>query len=327
MNKILERVKHVLLLVALLAFLSFASCDNKDLNYYNLHMTNVKVVFDWAKDPEAAPASTSLYLFPTRGGRVLRYEFTDPKGGTIRVPTGNYDAICINSDTENIIYRNTESKMTFEVTTRPVDMNSNLSSLDAMAADLPRAKGTEDETIVMAPEKLWTDHAEGIAVKLDTVVPTITLHPEVSVCQYTIEIFNAQNLKYVNSIIGTVSGLTGGLLPGVGPYAITRERVTVPFDVLFGDSKAERTTISSTLFTFGDYRTDDNHTLSIYVILGNGEKWYYTYDITDQFHSAPDPRNVHIILDGLPVPKPIVNGGGFQPQVGDWHTVPIDIKM
>ena len=49
--------------------------------------------------------------------------------------------------------------------------------------------------------------------------------------------------------------------------------------------------------------------------------------MTGQIHSAPDPRNVHIVLDGLPLPKPITNGGGFQPEVEPWKPVEIDLKM
>lgn len=80
------------------------------------------------------------------------------------------------------------------------------------------------------------------------------------------------------------------------------------------------------LLTFG-HKAGNNHTLTVYAVLADGSKWYYAYDVTDQIHSAPDPRNVHIVLDGLPLPKPIVNGGGFQPEVEDWQTVPIDIEM
>ena len=65
----------------------------------------------------------------------------------------------------------------------------------------------------------------------------------------------------------------------------------------------------------------------MYAVLADDSKWYYTYDVTDQIHNAPDPRNVHIVLDGLPLPKPIVNGGGFKPTVKEWQTVDVDIQM
>ena len=84
MNRMLERMNHVLLAVAVLAVLSLTSCEHKDLCHDSLHVVNVKVVFDWRKAPDAAPASMSLYLFPTDGGEALRYEFTDRNGGSRR---------------------------------------------------------------------------------------------------------------------------------------------------------------------------------------------------------------------------------------------------
>ena len=287
MKRMLERMNHVLLAVAVLAVLSLTSCEHKDLCHDSLHVVNVKVVFDWRKAPDAAPASMSLY-----------------------------DAFCLNSDTENVTYRNTGSKTTFEVTTRTADLLSGLSALGVRSAGVPRARGTEDERIVLPPDMLWSDHAEGIGLNQETAAPTITLYPAVSVCRYTVEIRNAKNLKYVSGVGGSISGLAGGLLPGTGADALRS----------MCDKDGEKTVITGGLLTFG-HKAGNNHTLTVYAVLADGSKWYYTYDVTDQIHSAPDPRNVHIVLDGLPLPKPIVNGGGFQPEVEDWQTVPIDIEM
>lgn len=93
------------LFIYLFAALAVASCEHKDLCYDHSHTIDVEVVFDWRNASEAAPESMSLYLFPTNGGEALRYEFTDCGGGTIRVPVGNYGALCLNSDTENVTYR------------------------------------------------------------------------------------------------------------------------------------------------------------------------------------------------------------------------------
>lgn len=90
------------LFIYLFAALAVASCEHKDLCYDHSHTIDVEVVFDWRNASEAAPESMSLYLFPTNGGEALRYEFTDCGGGTIRVPVGNYGALCLNSDTENV---------------------------------------------------------------------------------------------------------------------------------------------------------------------------------------------------------------------------------
>jgi hypothetical protein len=69
------------------------------------------------------------------------------------------------------------------------------------------------------------------------------------------------------------------------------------------------------------------HHLIIYGILADGSRWYYDFDVTDQVHNAPDQYEIHIKLDELPFPKPVVNGGGFKPSVDDWHSIEIDIQM
>ena len=46
MKRMLERMNHVLLAVAVLAVLSLTSCEHKDLCHDSLHVVNVKVVFD-----------------------------------------------------------------------------------------------------------------------------------------------------------------------------------------------------------------------------------------------------------------------------------------
>lgn len=61
--------------------------------------------------------------------------------------------------------------------------------------------------------------------------------------------------------------------------------------------------------------------------MSDGSKNYYTFDVTRQVDDAADPRDVHIILDSLSLPKPIVNGGGFQPVVDEWQNVEVEIPM
>ena len=311
------------LFIYLFAALAVASCEHKDLCYDHSHTIDVEVVFDWRNASEAAPESMSLYLFPTNGGEALRYEFTDCGGGTIRVPVGNYGALCLNSDTENVTYRNTDQKTTFEVSTRTTDLLSGLSALGVRSDGVPRADGTETERVALPPDELWSDCTEGIELKQTAAAQTIVLYPELSVCRYTVEIRNAENLKYVSGISGSLSSLAGGLF--AGKSETTEELVTIPFEVTVS---ADKSTLRGGLLTFGHCPSKQNrHRLIVYAILSDESKWYYTYDVTDQIHLAPDQRNVHIVLDGLPLPKPIVNGGGFQPSVDEWQSVDVDIEM
>ena len=273
------------LFIYLFAALAVASCEHKDLCYDHSHTIDVEVVFDWRNASEAAPESMSLYLFPTNGGEALRYEFTDCGGGTIRVPVGNYGALCLNSDTENVTYRNTDQKTTFEVSTRTTDLLSGLSALGVRSDGVPRADGTETERVALPPDELWSDCTEGIELKQTAAAQTIVLYPELSVCRYTVEIRNAENLKYVSGISGSLSSLAGGLLPGVGYDAISEECVTIPFDAAVS---ADKTLVTGSLLAFGHCAATQNaHQLTIYAVLADESKWYYTYDVTDKSIRLP----------------------------------------
>lgn len=318
----MKKIFHAAAAAAVLA--AATSCEHKDLCYDHSDAVDVKVAFDWKDAPGAAPASMSFYLFPAGGGEALRYDFTDCTGGTIRVPVGSYEALCLNSDTENINYRNTECRETFEVTTRAADLLSGLSVLGVLSDGVPRVDGTEDERVILPPDMLWSDCVESIELKRADGTMAVTLRPEMSVCRYTVEIRNAANLKYVSGISGSLSSMAESLYPGVGCDATCKMGATISFDAAVS---ADKSTVMGGLFAFGCPSARKTHTLTVYAVLSDESKWYYTYDVTDQIHSAPNQRDVHIVLDGLPLPKPIVNGGGFQPDVDDGHSVNVDIEM
>lgn len=311
-------MRGVFYLFTVVSVLVFSSCEHKDLCYDHPHTVPFQVLFDWREAPEASPASMSLYLFPQQG-KSIRNEFTDAAGGELRAAYGRYDVLCVNSDTEVVEYRNTERYETFEVTTRTTTLFPGLSSLGVRAPAPPMAPGTEDERIAAAPEMLWGDHFGGFELSRQQL--TLTLYPAVSVCSYTVEIRHAENLEHTTALSASLSGLSGGVLIGAG--RLSEERVTVPFEVSVAE---DQTTLTGELTVFGHCPAEQTaHTLTVYAVLSDGSKWYYTYDVTDQIHSAPDQRNIHILLDGLPLPEP--EPGGFNPSVGDWEEVNVDIDM
>ena len=72
--------------------------------------------------------------------------------------------------------------------------------------------------------------------------------------------------------------------------------------------------------------------LTVYVILADGSKWYYTADVSGQMHrngqgTGDDNNSITIELDELPIPKPIVNGSGFQPTIDGWQGIEIEVDM
>lgn len=310
-------MNHVLLAVAVLAVLLLTSCEHKDLCYDHYHNTKIQVVFDWKNAPDATPETMRLYLFPIDGGRPRTYEFIDYRGGHVNVPAGRYKALCVNSDTESVLYRGIDSFDSFEAYAPD-------GVLSVGAFLVPRAEGTSEERVAKSPDRLYSARLDDLTVELSKENQTVTLYPELSVCRYRVEIRNVSNLQYVSSdgIAGSLSGMSGGLL--VGRNELTSAPVTVPFEVI-SDGVS---TLTADFLTFGQTGSSGPaHKLVIYVIMSDGSKNYYTFDVTRQVDEAADPRDVHILLDGLPLPKPIVNGGGFQPAVDEWENIDIDVPM
>ena len=232
------------ILVCLAAFAGLASCGY-ELCYEHPHTGTLRVVFDWRETPDAAPGSMSLYLFPEAGGEPLRYEFAGCAGGVVTVPEGTYRAFCLNSDTERVLYRDTEQWERFECRTRTTELLAGYGAYGVRSETVPRAEGTADERIAATPDPLWSDRAERVAVTKGDA-RTLTLYPSTAVCTYTVEIRNAENLKYAAALGGSLSSLSGGFLPGTG--ATTGERVTVPFDAAKSE---DRTALHARFLAFG----------------------------------------------------------------------------
>ena len=319
-------MKHLYLRLLCMAILALTTgCEHKELCYEHPHTMQLDVIFDWGKAPGASPGSMSLYLFPADGGKPLRYEFASCKGGTIQVPAGRYEALCLNSDTEGIYYRDTEKRCTFEVTTRSTTIMPGLSAAGTSFNNIPRAEGAEDERVALPPQDIWSDYAESIVLAPGAGSASVTFYPEISVHNYTIEIRNAENLKYVSAVSASISSMAGGMLPGLGHDILTEERVTIPFGVSIS---ADQTVVTGKFKSFGHCPSDHNrHKLVVYTVLADNSNWYYTYDVTEVVHTAPDKKNVHILLEELPLPKPIVDDGGFNPSVDDWQDIEVDIEM
>lgn len=308
------------LIACILAVVS--SCTHKELCYDHTHTVQVRITFDWTLAPDASVSTMSVYFFPDGAGLPLRYDFTDMDGGVANVPYGTYKVFCMNSDTRTILYRNTESWDTFEIYTRKASVLEGMGMAVASADRAPVAEGAEGQDAVLAPDMIWADRA---TISLDEEVSSVsmTMYPDEAVCTYEYVIHDVRNLQYASALSGSLSGMSGGLY--VGPDKLDSARVTVPFEAY----KDGEDMVKGKFFTFGHCPDTANagvHKFVMYVILQDGSKWYYTYDVTDQVHDAQDPKHVFIELYGLPLPEPI-HDGGIVPSVDEWEDVVVDVIM
>ncbi len=315
MNKL---IKYIILMILPLITVG---CRHKDLEDEYWGTMTLHVVFDWEKSPEAHPASMALYLYNVKGGKPLRYVFQNSTGGDIKVPYDNYIALCINNDnTDWAELRNTDDLETFEVHSAVVsgisttDMNKSATDDDM-----------KDDNLVVCPQMLWSDSGETISLSPSDTDKTLTMYPDDYGCRYIIDIYDIDNPDAFagKEIFATFSGLADGFDPGTSHTS--HLHVTMPLTMKLSDDGSK---IHGEFVNFGQcpdiiYKNE----LQLHSYLTDGSAWTYNFDVTDQAHNASDPRNVYIVLRGLPTPKPINNGGGLRPVVDDWMSEHYDLKM
>ena len=325
MKSVLNKSYILIFTSALLTL--FSACDHKEL-IFDSEPTPVKqrsrtrVVYDWRYAPEANPASMELCLYPSNSSKHLSFNMVGKDGGYISLAPGRYDAISMNNDDLDWAkYRNTNDEDDFEVYTHDA---SELGAYKLLTSSIPRASGTEDERMAATPELSWGTRSDNFTISEENGENVITLYPEEVVCHYTVKILNVDNILSARGeeIDGTLSGMAEGYR--FGSNVTTDSPVTMPFTLQID---AENRTLHGEFLTFGECNTlEAKHILTVYLFLTDGSKWYYTFDVHNQVAEAPDPRHVDIIVDGLTLPKPL-STGGLIPDVNDWNTEVVDIKM
>lgn len=320
-----------------LLLLALTSCVHRNFEYDNGRIGYVEVVFDWRNAPDAQPASMSLYLFPQQGGEPLRYEFVGRNGGVIRVAPGTYDAICINSDKRDVLYRGAELFSTFEVTTPEADNVAVDPLLDCRSSDLPVAPGTEDQKIMMQPPMLWSSSETGFTVTVTANMKgkagkgmteiehqVLTMYPKRIVDTYVVTVKNVRNVQYLRTLSGSISDMSEGYM--AAEQMRTDTSVILPFGLTHDVAQANA---EGMFLTFGhcpDVRR--SHKLMLYAVLTDGSKYYYEFDVSDQAHNPPDDNGIyHIVVEFIDIPNPSGGGSGVSPDVNTWNSVDIYLDM
>jgi len=325
-------------LLALLLLVT-VSCEHKELCTYHFHNTVIQVVFDWRNAPDAAPESMRLYLYPSDGSKPFVYEFSDYHGGNIEVPAGRYRVICVNSDTESILYRNINSYDTFEAYV----------SDGALTVGSTAVQPEGKERVVQSPDLLYTARLSAFTIAALEEGQTLTLCPELSMSRHKATINGVANLQYISSdnLACTVAGVPGGLLVGKG------ETSTETVTVAFGLTSDGVSTLTADFVCFSNSRKgggskpdegedddedDDDvtpptiHKMAVYVATTDGIKSFvFNVPLSTSSGAGGDSGDGGSVgtveLDSLPLPKPIVNGGGFHPDVDGWQNIDVDVSM
>ena len=313
-----------------LAALLLSACQYKDLCYDHNHWAVVTVAFDWSKATKADVKNMTVlfYNMATPGAEPVRYDFAGSEGGAARLDPGTYRVVGYNKDTETILFQNYTNADSLEAYTRQSSIEEG-SQIGRMG--MPRAPGTENEPVILEPDPFYAaESAEPVTLELNDRDQTIVVTPEYRFTTLTISINNVPNLQYTGQFGGTLSGLAAGRKVVSGELSDVKASQAFPARVV-GDSTLQmefRIFGHCPHFLEGETNT---HLLTIYAVLADNTQWYYTIDITEPLHNAViDESTEHIditINQGIPIPKPIVNGSGFQPTIDGWQGIEIDVGM
>lgn len=333
-------MKKIFFAIITTATALFAGCNHKDLCYHHPHSANVRVEFDWSNAPEANPEGMSVWFYSKTYGNVQRFDFAGREGGTVEILVGEYEVLCFNNDTEAVLFRGSDAYNQHEAYTRKGDILESLYGNSGGQSRAPRAEGTEAQDVVISPDELWgsgvtnvvvTDYGlsytcspytgDGQAASVESEEYVITLCPEERYCIYTYEIRDIENLEHAVQMCGTISGMANSAYIADG--SLGRDPVIIPFASNIGEED-----VTGRFLTFGHHEENvEPHKFVLYVWMKDGSKWYYTFDVTDQVHNAPNKRRVHIVIDNLELPTPIGGGEGFDITVDDWINEDVEIQM
>lgn len=312
-------MKHSLLFSCVALLILITGCRYKDLDYQYALVAHVRVTFDWSDSPSAAPQGMRVLFYPVNGGEPYEENLSGMNGGLTDVPTGRYNIVAFNNDTETIRWRGAELQDSLEAYTRGTSILD-----DFKSAEAPKAEGTENEPIVLAPDKMWRAYLADVAIVQGDEEQIVPMKPEPATVHLSFDLSTVTNSKGISNIRAAISGLSGSRF--FGSNLLSVKPSIVPFDGKISDTDA--TKIIGEVDIFG--KCPDTSVKQLFTIYcwSPGGNVKATFDVTDQIKNAPDPTNIHLVLVGtIDIPEGVGNGGGFHPDVGEWtdHNEGLDL--
>jgi len=284
--------------------------------------TKLSVQFNWSGvDVTTKPASMSLALF-VDGAQPVQSAFQGNSGGTVSVLPNTYKLIAFNDDTESLFTRG-DSWDEFEIYAQPTTL-SNYTRMFSSTRSIPYARGTEDQTVVLQPNELWTSAVGSTAVVSDKT-NQVSMSMQSATVKHQFKVNNVQNLEYVKEVVATISGMSGSWFPA-GRKASTSSCI-VPFQM-----SSDGTSLKGEVCSFGVSQKSESDSeaeknmLTIYAEMKDGSKVYYVSDVTKMVTES-EKSETPVVIEELPLPLPVTEGGGMQLSVDKWTEIFIEIPM
>lgn len=311
--KLLIIVQHCLL------SLVFFSCTHKELFYEQNETSKVKVEFDWSEMPEANPAGMRVIFYPVSGGLPIIEDLVGKQGGWVDVPAGIYQAVCFNNDTESDLWKGLKTINTLEVYTRNTKVMEGVEGM----APIPLSDEASGQQIILPSDRLWKACIENLELKEDGA-QKVTFHLLPLTKHLSFELTGVSNTQYLSMAKATLTNVSNGVF--IGTNLLEKVPSMIPFDAKVDVSN--RQIIEGEMEFFGVLPSENQKNIMTIFFWSPGGNIKVSFDVTTQIANAPNPYNIHLILQKkIEITEGVNNGKGFHTEVHNWEDESVNLDM
>lgn len=288
-----------------------AGCRNKELCPQCDQETGIEIKFDWSA-VTTVPGGMTVLFYNMQNELIYTFNNVAPSGEKVQINAGEYQVACYNNDSEYVQWYDIPNMDSLYVETRKTDL---LKGSDKLPV----------EDMVECPDFVCGDVLLKKEILADDPnLQIVLLKPMPLFCMYSYSISSIQNAEYITKTTATLSGLSQRYYLSNPDHQ--NGIITMPFkDNSLIDQ--QQTAIGS-MYNFGDCHMQNRPNYLTLYIWSKGGNFRAVFDVTKQVQNAPNPKNVHIVIDTkIVVPPPISGDDGLDPSVDEWKDFYYDVIL
>lgn len=297
--------------LAFVLFFLLSGCRNKELCPQCEQESGIEIKFDWSA-VNTVPGGMTVLFYNMQDELIYTFNNVSPTGEMVRINAGEYKVACYNNDSEYVQWYDISNMDSLYVETRKTDL---LKVSDKLPV----------EDMVECPDFLCGSVlSKKEILAYDTELQVILLKPMPLLCQYSYRISSIENAEYITKTSATLSGLSQRY------YLSNPEHQNGVVTIPFKDNSLidQQQTAIGGMYNFGDCDMQNRRNYLTLYIWSKGGNFRAVFDVTNQVRNAPNPKNVHIVIDSkIVVPPPISGDDGLDPWVDEWKDFYYDVIL
>lgn len=313
-----------------ITILILSSCHFDHLYYETNTRTYIKLNVDWSKTNSRLNGA-SVYVYHKDGALYKALPpFSNPYELLIELPKGQYDLMLHNNtswELPNVEFKGHDSAQTFSVVAKPDEDIEKVDILPVKQPDQIAVGYVRDLTITQEMIDYYPDRPGDCS---QNIQHSIDVTPEPIISEITV-IVHVFGLKYAaNAPSAELRNLSNGyyLMGRTKSKTLIAHNFLMNLRQFYPQSK-EDGQIMQVIHSFGFHdNKEQQYGLHLNFKLVNGETHRMVFDVTDKIQQI-DSLKYKIELS-CKLPEVIDIGGndsGFNPDVGDWEDLEVDIPI